>query len=272
MSLVTIERVASRATTVGVENPSRDLAFRVQHTYDDEEVEALAATELPATITLPSGLLLVLQNFRYEHLGGGVWDLDAHYGRREPRATGASSFTFDTSGATVHITQSKETVASYAVSGTAPDFKGAIGVNNDSVEGTDITVPLFAFQETHQIPVGMLTPSYVDKLYRLTGRTNAAAWTSTKGYEFDAGEVLFLGASGSERSLEDAEVAFRFVASPNVTDLSIGDILSAISKGGWEYLWVRYQDDEDENVLVKVPVAVYVERLYDPGNYGDLAW
>jgi hypothetical protein len=81
--------------------------------------------------------------------------------------------------------------------------------------------------------------------------------------------VLFLGASGSKRGEEDWEITFRFAASPNVTDLTVGDIEN-IDKKGWEYLWVRYTDAEDQNVLVQQPVAVYVEKVYELADFGAL--
>jgi hypothetical protein len=44
------------------------------------------------------------------------------------------------------------------------------------------------------------------------------------------------------------------------------------SKKGWEYLWVRYADEEDagSSTLVKKPVAAYVERVYEEGNFAAL--
>ncbi|MFN4261629.1 MAG: hypothetical protein ACK4RK_20290 [Gemmataceae bacterium] len=68
---------------------------------------------------------------------------------------------------------------------------------------------------------------------------------------------------------EDWEIIFRFAASPNATDLTVGDI-QGIEKKGWEYLWVRYADAEDENTLVKQPIAAYVERVYDYGDFSLL--
>ena len=52
---------------------------------------------------------------------------------------------------------------------------------------------------------------------------------------------------------------------------ALGDI-TGIAKKGREYLWVRYEDTEDDTAkaLVKRPVAVYVERVYDEGNFADL--
>jgi len=64
-------------------------------------------------------------------------------------------------------------------------------------------------------------------LFILTGRVNQAAF---KG--FAAGEVLFLGASGSKRGDGDWEITFNYAASPNVTNLPVGSITVASKKGG----------------------------------------
>ena len=85
-------------------------------------------------------------------------------------------------------------------------------------------------------------------------------------------------ARGAELSLrrgtdpdDDWEITFRFAASPNASGISVGDI-SGISKKGWEYLWVRYADQEDtgSHAIVKRPVAAYVERVYDEGSFAGL--
>ena len=74
-----------------------------------------------------------------------------------------------------------------------------------------------------------------------------------------------------ERGQEDWEITYRFAASPNVSGLVVGSI-TGINKKGWEYLWVRYAEveDEDAQVLVNRPVAAYVERVYDTGNFAAL--
>lgn len=86
-----------------------------------------------------------------------------------------------------------------------------------------------------------------------------------------AGECLFLGASGSKRGAEDWEITYRFAGSPNRTGLVVGPI-TGISKKGWEYMWVRYADSEDAaaRTIVKKPVAVYIERVYEEGNFAAL--
>ena len=178
-----------------------------------------------------------------------------------------SQFTFDTGGGTQHISQSLQTVGAYPAPGEiAANFWGAIGVNQDQIDGTDITVPVFNFTETHYINSALVTGAYKQALFLLTGRVNGGGF---KG--FAAGEVLFLGASGAKRGFEDWEITFRFAASPNVTGLSLGNIVG-INKQGWQYLWVRFDDDEDTSAktLIKKPIAAYVERVYEYGDFSAL--
>ena len=83
--------------------------------------------------------------------------------------------------------------------------------------------------------------------------------------------MLFLGASGTKRGQDDWELTFRFAASPNVANLQLGNI-TGIQKEGWQYLWVRYADDEDTTAktLIKRPVSAYVEQVYPYGDFSLL--
>ena len=204
-----------------------------------------------------------------EPIGPTQWEATVQYippdsQQMEP---GDSSYSFDTGGGTQHITHGKQTMGTYAPPGkTAPDFDGAIGVTQDSVEGVDITVPVYRFSETHVKTDAQVTSAYKGTLFNLTGKTNNGSF---KG--FAAGEVLFLGASGSKRSDGDWEITFNFAASPNKTGLTVGSI-TGIAKKGWEYLWVRYADEVDSGakMLVKKPVGAYVEKVYDEGDFSGL--
>lgn len=261
MAITVHEKWESRETTVG-ESPSIDLVFIIRGTDDDLAVKSALAAASPV---LYDGL--VRQSMHIERIAEDIWEGSVRYGKLEPPETGDSNYQFDTGGGTQHITQSLATVGRYAPPGkTAPDFQGAIGVTHDNVEGVDITVPVYNFSETHYIASGLVTPGYKATLFYLTGRVNNAPFRG-----FAAGEVLFLGASGSKRGQEDWEISFKFAASPNMTGLTIGDI-TGIAKKGWEYLWVRYADAEDAaaKVLVKRPAAVYVEKVYPDGDFSLL--
>ena len=186
---------------------------------------------------------------------------------REPMAVGESLYAFETGGGTQHITQSLETVNSYGT-GLVPNHKGAIGVTKGGVEGVDIIIPIFRWSETHIVAAAVVTPRYVGTLYALTGQTNNAVWRT-----FPAGDVLFEGASGSKRGEGDWEIRFSFAASPSKTDQTVGDIMGVV-KAGWDYMWIRYKDTVQEvggvKYATKIPEAVYVERVYESGNFAGL--
>lgn len=261
MSGTISEDYFSRAFTLGP-TAGRELIYNIIGTDDETEAQGLLAGEAPAFY---QGL--ELESVDVEYVGGGAWKAHAKYVRIENN----NEYTFETSGGTQKITQSLgTTIYDFAGEdaygdevGTGPNFGGAIGVNGDTVEGVDITVPQYDFTETHYLADAVVTDAYKATLCELTSQICNAPF---KG--FDTGEVLFQGASGSKRGTDQWAITFRFSASRNKTGLTIGGITD-IDKGGWDYLWVRYDDFEDDSAfaLVKRPVAVYVEKVYYDGDF-----
>ena len=197
----------------------------------------------------------------------GIWDCRVRY--VQPRfnvpEVGESLFSFETSGGSQHITQSLETIAKYPAG--ADDTFGAIGDTGDHVEGVDVTVPVYNFSETHYIALATVNQAYKLTLFGLTGKVNTDVFRG-----FAAGEVLFLGAHGSQRGSEDWEITFHFAASKNKTGLTVGKgayEITGIAKKGWEYLWVRYKPAAGTARSHSVPEAVYIERVYDEDNFTD---
>ena len=179
-----------------------------------------------------------------------------------------SSFAFDTGGGTMHRNQSLKTVSK--TPSDAPDFNGAIEVDNEgNVNGVDVTMPVLNFTETHVMNASRVSTSYKKNVAAITGTVNRSGFRG-----FSAGEVLFLGASGTKRGKKNDspwEITFRFAVSPNQSGLQVGK-LKVSQKKGWDYLWVRYADkvaDNRKNVI-KEPVAAYVEQVYPEGDFGNL--
>jgi len=263
MPVTVSEKFDSQVIKTG-QNPQVELRYTVRGTDDGVEARAALAAASPTMFDPWGGgtTFLPREFVTVQPVGDQLWEGIVRYANIPQ--TEQSVFSFDTGGGTQHITHSRETVARYAPPGkTAPDFKGGIGVTADSVEGVDITVPIYQFAETHYKPDSAVTAAYKGTIFTLTGRVNSEPF---KG--FAPGECLFLGASGTRRGYGDWEITFRFAASPNMVDLSVGDI-TGIAKKGWEYLWVRYVDELDNpsSRLVKLPIGAYVERVYE---YGDL--
>jgi len=266
MPVVVEEKLESRELTAG-DSATAELLYTIRGTADDAEAQSELASVSPLYHSgLPRKTLRVSPVFvDVNNPDGCIWDGTVSYARDVRPETGESVFSFDTGGGTQHITQSLATVGKHAAPGqAAPDFGGAIGVTRDSVEGVDITVPVYNWTETHYLDDVYVTGSYKVTLFHLTGKVNQQTFRG-----FEPGEVLFLGASGSKRGEGDWEITFRFAASPNRWNLAVGQI-AGIRKRGWEYLWVRYVDDEDEGVLVKRPAAVYVEQVYEYGDFRRL--
>ena len=272
MAATIVEKAESRAASQGDQN-SFELQYSVMEAADEAAALAALTADSPTT-----GGGLVRKNCRVEPVGDGssCWNGTVTYGvtagsKRLTSEEGSKSLSFDTTGGTQHITQAKEHISTtYYEGDTPPDFQGAIGVTDDSVEGCDITVPVFSFSVTKYMSKAAMTAEYVGYLFTLTGKTNSEAVSITVNgltLSFAVGELLFLGASGSARGDDSWEVTFRFAASPNATDIPVGGI-TVPAKGGWEYLWVQYKDAKDTgaNCVLKKPKRVIVDRVYDSGN------
>jgi len=222
--------------------------------------------EFPKAVGAGSGLIRRSVEIS-ERLANDAWKVIVRYDAPQPYedTTPQSVFSFDSTGGTQHITQSLQTVAQYGPAASTL-LGGAIGYDGENVAGVDITVPVWNWQETHYLTDAQLnTPAY----YALTGLVNS---DNFGGYQ--PGEVLFLGASGQKRGENSSskwEVTFKFAASPNQTNISVGTI-SGISKNGWEYLWVQYGEDVDNTakVRIKKPIAVYIEQVYDDAPFSIL--
>jgi hypothetical protein len=197
-----------------------------------------------------------------------IWLVTVNYGFSQSGNTNQTEYSFDTGGGSMKVTQtpSSLTINKYAKSGTtAPDFKGAIGVDDNSVNGCDIVVPAYSFSMTKSMAASAVNNTYKAYLFNLTGKVNHATWNG-----YNQGEALFLGASGSKHGRSgNWEIAYKFSCNPNKTGIQIGDI-TGIAKKGWEYLWVRYEKGVDQNVLVQTPAAVYVHQVYEYGDFSLL--
>jgi len=242
--------------------------YVVRGTGDDTAAHTAVEAQAPLS---HNGL--VRDDIDVEELGDQLWLASVRYQRADDplEEEGDSSFSFDTTGGTQRVTQSLQTVSTYAPTGETPvDHQGAIGVGSDGrVEGVDVVVPVYAFSETHVLPAATVTNAYKGNLFSLTGRMNSGAFRG-----LDAGECLFAGANGRRQGTatdDPWELTFYFRASPNRTNLTVGPI-TGISKLGWDYLWVMYEPVEDTTAkaIATRPRAAYVERVYEVGDFNLL--
>jgi len=219
------------------------------------------------------------ESYSIAFLGDNAWQVTINYEKTgaDPKETDPlkRSRSFDTTGGTQHITQACSVGSGGTLDfekrfpSTATNMSGAIGVDSNGVNGVDIIVPNLQWQEQYDVPNAYVTASYVRGVAGITGTTNNASFRG-----FDAGEVLFIGCSGTQEWDDQKgkgpwSLSYRFIASKNVVGQTIGNI-TGIEKKGHEYLWVRYEDSIESSAMIKRPKAVYVSKVYKDSNFSDL--
>lgn len=217
---------------------------------------------------------LLKQEAHIVELGADQWDVEVTYGRIGAPDVDNISWSFEIGTSQLHITQALAHVQSYVESGTPPDHKGAIGVVSDGLggqksEGCDVLVPVFTWEETHNLPAATVaSTAWITSMEALVACINQSAWRI-----WAKGELLLLGISGSHAKTLDrlVPVTFKFASSRSKTNLTIGDI-TGVDKEGQHYLWIEYEVTEDTsaNSLTNRPKAVHVERVYDYAAFSDL--
>lgn len=160
----------------------------------------------------------------------------------------------------------------------APGYLGLIGYNpkDQSVEGCEVYARSCDFSVTKRYQA--LSYGFLARLFAQCATTNKKAFRGMA-----AGEVLYIGADGGFKggAKENLpwEVSGKFKYSPSQTEeLIVGGVggikVPAGTIGGHDHLWFIFKD-YTENVgdgefKVSRPEFGYVERVYDPSNFGNL--
>ena len=201
----------------------------------------------------PDAGTLFRQDVQLDWQGRDVCYVKVPYGPRK-KESGNFRLSFDTTGGTIHIKLAKSHVASYPAG--APNHGGAIGVNKDEVEGTDIVIPALKLTGTFTHPAGIITLPQIKHLARITGTVNNGTFLTMA-----AGEVLFLGCQGSEGTDTETSIAYQWACSENLQNEVIGGITVA-QKDGWDVAWIEFKNDVDGGKPIKPPAFIHVERVY----------
>lgn len=286
MPLTWVEDKASREATI-VRPGTRGRAtytksFKIFGSDDDQVVHAEVSQTIMQSLyywQYPYGnVQCTVETYTLSYIGDKAWQLTINYEKQGSDPGGGDeqdnepvhrARSFDTSGGTQHITQG----LSETKYGPGPDQQKAIGVDDTTVNGVDIVIPALQWSETYDVPSAYVTASYVRGVSYLTGTTNDSTFRT-----FAAGEVLFMGCSGTQEWDSDKgdgpwSLSYKFVASPNagttLPALTVGTI-AGINKKGHEYMWVRYERDVDGGSLITKPKCVYVNRVYREGDFSQL--
>lgn len=251
---------------VGYQPPSITLTYTASGEPDQDTVFNNCLSALPPTMFTNMGQLY-LQDIRLKPRGWALFDVEAPYAPGK-KMVGSYTFSFDTTGGTTKRYCSLTHLGTYYPSGSTGDSNPHKGMINTSIgkdpEGVDVVTPALKFTVTFRAAQGIVTMDYARALAGATGCTN----TDTFG-PFQAGEVLFLGATGSDGSESESEVAYQFSASQNAADLTVSNI-SGIDKPGQAYAWVESQKSEDSTGAGCVtPMRVHVEQVFPTISFSD---
>lgn len=182
------------------------------------------------------------ESYSVDYLGDDAWHVEIQYEKIGADATEPDplrrSRSFDTSGGMQHKTQAYSVGSGntldfeYRYPSSATNMSGAIGVDGNGVQGVDVVVPALTWTETYDVKSTYVTSSYIRNVAGLTGTVNNASFRG-----FEAGEVLFLGASGSQEWDQEKgdgpwTLSFKFSASKNETGITIGSISGIQKKVG----------------------------------------
>lgn len=237
--------------------PTAMLRFQSTGEQSESVVYAKALSLLPELYSHPSGSLLYRQNVTVAPAGYSIYNVEANYAQE--KRDGTPQLSFDTTGGTIHITASKETIGAYGSGAAITDWKQAIGITGpaEPPQGTDVIIPVLKLTATLRHDPGVITLPQIKNLARWTGKVNSDSFLT-----FAPGEVLFLGCTGLEGSDHPVDVQYHFACQENLTGLSIGGI-TVSNKLGHNYYWILYKTGTANNRGGQLPAAVYVERVYD---------
>lgn len=295
MPFTVYETTYSRAVTLSFDKTSARFELFGGMTLDDATARAGFISVLPNPLILTSPVaVMYFESMSVDPLGGGIWKCVANYQSYIPQTQAGQGgvspppppppapaatdklgpeYSWDISNATEHITKSLLTLDK---SGTKPDLittevaknhNRAIGVveKTGEIQGVDRIYPKSEFSVTKVFE--FITLSWYKKVHKLVGKVNNATF-----YQFEAGELLFLGASGQPRDTQGkVAVTFKFAVSFNInTTLTVAPNLTFSAKKGWDYIWVTYNTKVDAGKTVTYANAAYREKIYEDGDFTDL--
>ena len=246
--------------------------YIVQNAASESEAINAVRDDVSQEMTIPGTTsTLPLQSISVsERLTENDWKVEVNYASAEKSGSSGgsgsgsssneSTYNFDISAGTKKIIYPVSHKKTYPADAEAP----SAGINDG--EGTEIIMPVGHFSETHYMSNAKCTAAYRKKVTKMVGKINSSAF---KGYA--AGEVLFMGASGSKTGNDKWQVTFNFSVNSAQSNLTIGNI-TGVSKDAWDIIWAQYTEEEnsDKTEIVKKVKAVHVEQVYESANFGEL--
>lgn len=281
MATTVVEKFNSRPIEKNLNgSKSTELVYDIRGT--DDEATALSALQSTAPYyTTVDGENIPIIGYKLVRFGPGMFEGIARYevSYTQAKIPEASTirYSFDTTGEVQRITQATKVNVYGLTSSTPPDCGDLIEVEMDQngyvagVAGCNVTVPTYKWQEA---TVYHFTNSTAFDDFKITVKGLTGCYNNASFRGFAAGEVLFLGATGTGNMRKnpdatfDMEITLHFAQSDNLSGATIAGA-AGVSKLGWDYLWVLSRANQSDKTKPEV-LGVYVNRPYSAGDFTDL--
>jgi len=223
---ITVREEAKQEVGVHYYTPTSKRTWTLSGTTSRDAAMAICSQVIPA-LDIRGGVACYFENYDLKEKSTGVWEATANW----KRAPVSYDLSVDTTGGTGKILQSIRTkkmisLLSPSVFGLdpgvdiseldpPPNFKRAIGVTANGVDGVDVTVQKFDFSVNYKWKFSTLASTYLKTIYDMTGCVNSKNFDlAYKGevLTFAAGDLKFLGAPMRQTSDDELDINYRFSA------------------------------------------------------------
>lgn len=272
-----------QTAVISFSNVSSVREYAVTECADRDTAELLVRTRAPLLDTV-NGVARFMESIELKEFGGGCWDATVKYAKNPNRV----EMNFDIGSGSTKALQSKETMAVYFEGGMVtgeeisegigvdiPIFDGGIGWNGTTFDGVDVQIPKMEFTINIKLQMSILPASYLITLFAMAQTVNDDQWEFAwqgQSLIFPKGSLRYLGSRIKIDSDNNLDVTYSFIYSKGITEsdaITIGGV-GPIEKEGHDYLWVLREKATAGSYVVKSPVGVYIERVYDPSNFNNL--
>lgn len=276
---VVVRETKGRAGSNALDTDSAQRTFLVEG-EEDHRLARQGLEDCQIPINEFDGINRSLSSWTQDNLRSDQWEFTIDYSSTAPSLdAGTYSVSIDTGGAAILQTHALSENVFHLPADVPTTFDKAIDVQDGEIRGVERVIPALKIDVRARIATEYLgvasTPElkrdlrmqYAKTIASLTGFTNS---TEMFDGEFEAGELLFIGATG-EIVGENPSLTFKFIASKNLIDLDLAGI-TVSSKKGHEYLWIEYFDDIDTSSSrpTKKIRAVHVAKVYGEADLTQL--
>lgn len=210
-----------------------------------------------------------------ERLSDTSWRVEARYSYPSGGSGGGSAVAEREPAFSFDVSHGEQRTLMFPIahkSKLPADVPDSVTINDG--DGVKLDSSVCTFSETHWFPPARITAAWKIRVASMYKKINSKPFRG-----FDPGDVRFEGCSASRAGNDPADywqVTFKFAVQLNNRQLpqQIGD-LGSIVKRGWDYLWVRYQEDfaqdnDGKMYTTKKPVAAFVEQVFEEADFREM--